>query len=296
MAYIKIPLKNILNISRIVTLYYYDFSPSYRTNGEAHDFWEIVYVDSGELELRGGDRIHHLKSGEMIFHKPNEFHSVMGDGVHKSSVFIITFECRSPAMQYFGERVINVPKGLRGQMQHLIEECARNFQFSQIPLEQLAGAPIGGLQMIRNYLECFLISLMREGNGDRGNRTMLFTSKEHLEDSLAEDMIAYMKNRVHSTIRLEEMSRHFHFGVSTLCGIFKKNTGKTILHFFLEMKINEAKRMLHEEHSSISEISETLGFESPQYFSRMFHRYAGISPRDFRNSVAKQSNLYAVSK
>ena len=294
MAYIKIPLKNILHISRIVTLFYFDFSPSYTSTGEAHDFWEIVYVDSGELDLQGGEAVHHLKPGEMIFHRPNEFHRVMGDNAHKSSVFIITFECRSPAMQYFDGRVIRVPKELRGQMKQLIGECTQNFRISSVPLKQLPNAPIGGLQMIRNYLECFLISLMREGNGDRESRNMLFTSQEHLEDSLAEDMIAYMKERIRSNISLEEMSGHFHFGVSTLCGIFKKNTGKTILHYFLEMKIGEAKRMLHEEHSSISEISETLGFDSPQYFSRMFHRYVGMSPRDFRNSVINRSNVYRM--
>ena len=54
---------------------------------------------------------------------------------------------------------------------------------------------------------------------------------------------------------------------------------------FLTLKIDKAKQMLREEQISISDISESLGFDTPQYFSRMFRRYTGTSPRDFRNSV-----------
>ena len=56
MEHIRIPLKNLLSVSRIITLYYFDFSPDYRTVGEAHDFWEMVYVDSGKLNLQGGEQ------------------------------------------------------------------------------------------------------------------------------------------------------------------------------------------------------------------------------------------------
>ena len=76
MTYIRVPLKNTISINRIVTVYYHEFSPKYKTRGESHDFWEIVYVDRGEIDLRGGDLVHHMREGEVIFHQPDEFHSV----------------------------------------------------------------------------------------------------------------------------------------------------------------------------------------------------------------------------
>ena len=294
MAYIKIPLKNIVNVSRIVTLYYFDFSPNYSTRGETHDFWEIVYVDSGELDLQGGEVVHHLSQGEMIFHKPNEYHNVRCDGLHSASVFIITFECRSPAMKFFFERTMKVPKPLRSMMRTLIDECTQNFEVSSTPLRQYPNAPLGGLQLIRNYLECVLICMMRQGEERNDRQREFFTSQENLEGSLAQDLKEYLNARLYGRVTLEELSEHFHFGVSTLCGIFKKSTGQTILHYFMELKINEAKRLLREDGKTVSEISELLGFESPQYFSRMFRKYVGMSPRDFRNTLVNRSNVSAL--
>ena len=296
MAYIKLPLKNTLRITRLITVLSFDFAPNYSTVGEAHDFWEIVYVDGGELNLVGAGVSHHMRQGEMIFHKPNEFHRVQGDGVHRSSVFIITFECRSPAMQFFNEKTVKIPKKMMGQMKQLMRECTQNFRISYVPLEQLPDAPIGGLQLVQNYLECLLIGLMRCESHKDSDKTYLFTSQEHLEDSLAEDMMRYMQERLCQGIRLEDMSRDFHFGISTLCSVFKKNTGKTILGYYLELKIGEAKRMLHENDRSISEISEYLGFDTPQYFSRMFKRFVGVSPREFRNSLSHLSDPYRIKR
>lgn len=291
MAYIRIPLKNILNINRIITLYAFDFSPTYFFAGESHDFWEIVYVDSGEVGLEGAGVLHTVKAGEMIFHKPNEFHGVKGDGIHSSTVFIITFECHSPAMKFFFGKVLSLPGELRAMMKTLIDECARNFHMSSRPLTQREHRPVGGLQLIRNYLECILIRLMREeetctdGNGTEEPPSRFFRSRESLENNLVKDLNRYLGEHVYGRVTLEELCAQFHFGISTLCNIYKKNTGDTIMHAFIQLKIEEAKRLLREKACSVSEISESLGFDTPQYFSRMFHRYTGMSPRDYRNSL-----------
>lgn len=291
MEHIRIPLKNLLSVSRIITLYYFDFSPDYRTVGEAHDFWEMVYVDSGQLNLQGGEQAHQMRQGQIIFHKPNEFHRVECDGTHAASVFILTFECRSPAMKFFYDKVATVPRELRSLMKTLMEECTRNFRVSSTPLSQYPDAPVGGLQLIRNYLECFLIGLMRQEQTHGEPRAVFFTSQENLEGNLARELTEYLDAHLYGRVTLNELSGHFHFGVSTLCGVFRRNTGQTILHYFLERKIDEAKRLLREEKRTISEISEILNFESPQYFSRMFRKYVGMSPREFRNTLVSRSNV-----
>lgn len=65
--------------------------------------------------------------------------------------------------------------------------------------------------------------------------------------------------------------------------VLKKETGKTTLeniHIFL---ITEAKERLLNPSTSISEVAYNLGFEYPQYFSRMFKKVEGISPREYVN-------------
>ena len=283
MAYIKIPLKNVLNIRTIITMHYFDFSPQYKTKGETHDFWEMVYVDSGELDIRGGEHDHHLHQGDVIFHKPNEFHDVRCDGIHTASIFLVTFDCTSPAMKFFHERWMTVPGELRSAISAVMEEGVRNFEIGRYPLRLLPGAPIGGEQLFHMYLETFLIRLMR-WEDDQNDSNRLFTSQETLEDCLANDIVQYMKEHLYETLTLDDICSHFHFGKSYLCRVFKENTGHSIMQYYTEMKVTEAKLLLHTTQMSITHISERLGFENPQYFARVFRKLTGNTPREYRKS------------
>ncbi len=287
MPYIRVPLNNILNVDRIITLYRFRFAPDYSTVGEAHDFWEMVYVDEGEVGLMGGDVMHRVVAGELVLHKPNEFHRVVCDGEHEAKVFIVTFECHSNAMRFFYDKVLALPTDLRELMRLLMEECDESFHMSSYPLKPKEHRPVGGLQLIQNYLECIFIRLMRGGAQSEAGKGHFYHSREKLERRLARDMTAYLEAHVCARLSLEALSEEFHFGVSTLCNIYKRVTGETIMHSFLLLKIEEAKRLLREDRESVADISARLGFETPQYFSRLFRRYVGLPPKSFREACKK---------
>lgn len=289
MAYIRIPLKNILNVNRIITLYRFEFAPDYSTVGERHDFWELVYVHEGKLGLQGGETMHQLTSGEMILHKPNEFHRVECDGQHSAKVFIVSFECHSNAMRFFYDKVFLLPAEIRALMRVFMDECDASFHVSAFPLKPKERHPVGGLQLVRNYLECILLRTMRLGESGEYSQGHFYHSREKLENRLAQDIRAYLEGHVYERLSLERLSEEFHFGVSTLCNIYKKATGQTIMHSFLLFKLEEAKRMLREDKLPIAEISARLGFETPQYFSRIFSRHVGVSPKAFRLDAASRT-------
>ena len=289
MAYIRVPLNNILNIDRIITLYRFDFEPDYSTKGESHDFWEMVYVDEGEFGLQGGETLHHVSAGELILHKPNEFHRVEGDGEHSAKVFIVTFECHSNTMRFFHDKLLKLPADLRGLMRLLMEECDESFHVSVYPLKPKEHRPVGGLQLIQNYLECIFIRLMRAEAQSQDASGHFYHSRDKLERRLAGDITAYLEAHITDRPSLETLSEEFHFGVSTLCNIYKRVTGNTIMHSFLLLKIEEAKRLLTKDTMSIAEISARLGFETPQYFSRIFRRYVGMPPKSFRENASPKN-------
>lgn len=289
--FIRVPLKNILNISRVITIHCYDLAPTYYNQGETHDFWEIVYLDRGELNLRAGKRYHTLKQGEIIFHQPNEFHNIECDGAHSASVFIITFDCHSSAMKYFCEKITKVPAELKPLIKRLIDESTQTFHVSQYPLTMLDNAPIGGQQLIRLYLEEFLILMIRSEERKRESG-LVFTSRESLENTLVQEIENYLAAHLYDRVTLETLSEHFHFGKSHLCDVFKKSTGESILQYHLKLKITEAKRLLRERHLTVSKISEKLGFDNPAYFSRMFHTQTGMSPRAYRNALVRDGRVY----
>ena len=78
-SYRKQKINCLLNISEIVTIHYFEFDRNFKSHGEKHDFWEMVYIDKGEMICTADKNRFVLKSGEMTFHKPNEFHNLSGN-------------------------------------------------------------------------------------------------------------------------------------------------------------------------------------------------------------------------
>ena len=100
-AYIKQKIDCIINVSSIVTIHYFEFDRNFKSAGEKHDFWEIVYVDKGEAVITAKNHDVTLRQGEAYFHKPNEFHALGTNGKVAPNVFIITFVCNSSEMDFF---------------------------------------------------------------------------------------------------------------------------------------------------------------------------------------------------
>ena len=92
--------EKVINVEKIITIFYMELSKSFAYDGERHDFWEMVYIDKGEMICTADKNRFVLKSGEMTFHKPNEFHNLSGNNTVAPNVSIITFECHSRAMRY----------------------------------------------------------------------------------------------------------------------------------------------------------------------------------------------------
>lgn len=290
----KIPLTSLFEVSEIITILLYDFAPNFQTVGEKHDFWEIVYIDRGELSIHAGERYCKLSAGDMVFHKPGEFHNIECDGVHSASVFIMTFGSESAAMEYFEGKIIKVPSELLKLVKLLIGEGSASFTVSEYPLGLRPDAPIGGEQLVKIYLEELLIRLMRLENNDGGAKNTK-NSREGKESTLANEIAQYLAMHLYTKVTIDELCDRFHFGKSHLCDVFRKSKGESILRYYLKLKLAEAKSLLHEENTSVTEISERLGFESPSYFTRIFKRYTGVTPREFRRNVINSGTVYIDS-
>ena len=79
------------------------------------------------------------------------------------------------------------------------------------------------------------------------------------------------------------MAERLNFSSRYLSDVLKQETGKTALELIHLYIISEAKNLLKEGRMNISEISHSLGFENPTYFSRLFKKEAGVSPNYFRD-------------
>ena len=94
----------------------------------------------------------------------------------------------------------------------------------------------------------------------------------------------YIEKNFQENINLNKISNYVSLSKNYFCNIFKKETGITIWDYLIRIRMEEAKRMLLETEQKTYEISEKVGYDDPSYFGRLFKKYTGFTPIEFRDS------------
>ena len=286
-TYIKTRLQNVINISKIVTIHYYEFDRNFVFHGESHNFWEMVYVDKGSVEIKRDAENITLKQGEIVFHKPDEFHSIKALD-SSPNFFVISFVCDSPMMQYFEKYQTTLNRDLRSFISSIIKESELIYSIPKNKpdlkkLKRKENAPFGGEQLIKTYLEQLLILLVRDIT--KGGKIDIFPSKESMENHLVMEIKKYIEEHIDSTVRVTNICEKFGYSKSYLSRLFHGQCGETLVNYSTRIKINRAKQLIREDNLNFAQISVLLNFDNPQYFSRVFKRVTGMSPSEFKHSL-----------
>ncbi|MBR1867897.1 MAG: AraC family transcriptional regulator [Clostridia bacterium] len=284
----KYKLSNLLNIDKIVTIHYQKLLKNYSFPEEKHNFWEIIYCDKNEITVYVENSPIDLKMGEMLFISPNLLHSVECNGKKDANIFIVTFDCKSKSMKYFKDKLFLVPSELRFLLSSIMTEAKNTFiipdfdpNLSKLVLKE--NHNIGGEQIIKNNLEELLIKLIRIETA-KPTSSEVFISKIEESVALEDEIIKLLEASVYKKITLDDISANLHYGKTTICKTFKKKTGKSIIGYYLELKIEESKKLIR-SNTSFSEISSLLCFDSLPHFTKTFKRITGMTPREFKNSI-----------
>ncbi len=95
----------------------------------------------------------------------------------------------------------------------------------------------------------------------------------------------YIKTHVYEDVKLSDIASNLKISEGHLSRSFYKETGKSVVDYVKEVKINEAKYFLKYTNYTLLEISEKLSFSSQSYFGKVFKDNSGISPKQFRDEV-----------
>ena len=289
--YFKHKPENLINITKIVTVNHFEFEKNFIFKGESHDFWEIVYADRESLICTADSRVINLKEGELLFHKPGEFHSLAANGYKAPSVYILSFVCKSAAMKFFEGKKLAPNKNFAKYIYSIFDESARTFDvpFSDPKQKKMAlreFPSLGGGQIIKNYLEIFLINLLRfYTETESGNE--IFLQSDRLSSKPVDEVMKVLKANVLGTLSIDEICSQTSYGRAYLFRVFKAETGKSIIEYFLELKMEKAKQFILEGKMTVKEIAAELSFNEPNYFTKTFKRIVGVTPSAYKKR-AKQ--------
>lgn len=295
MDFPSIQLQESLTIQTLFSFHYFEYAKGFVFDGEQHDFWEILYVDKGEVEVRADDHIHTLHQGNMIFHKPEEFHTVSVKHEHTPpNLIVICFECTSPAMAIFEKKILSLGDRERNILSLIIQEGFQAFlpPFDKPTvhrLERNPSAPFASEQMIKSYLEVLLITLIRNQEQASTPDSMKYKQsslqKEKAEQRIVQQIMDYLKANLSQSFTQDHLCQTFHLGKSRLKELFQSQMQTGILETFKSLKIEQAKTYIRDGRYNFTEIAAMLGYASIHYFSRDFKKTVGMPPSDYAKSV-----------
>ena len=122
------------------------------------------------------------------------------------------------------------------------------------------------------------------------NDTLLLSIKNILELSKIDNqnISKHIKKAIHfinenfcENITLADVAAHIYLSSVHTSRLFKKETGKNVIDFINEKRIDEAKRLMDKTEHKIYEISQMVGFQNTHYFSTVFKKLTQMSPREY---------------
>lgn len=285
MKYTGVKINELIDINELFSVHYFEFSKDYSFVGEKHNFWEFVYVDKGEIVATANNKDILLEHGKIIFHMPNEWHTLKANGSTAPNIVIVSFSSNSPAMKFFENKIMAVGQVQKSLISKIIVEFSNAFT---TPLNDIYAngfqrqkQPVfGAEQLLKTYLTELLILFIRDNDIDPYS-----LSKINSINSTLEYILSYMNSQIGQKLTLSKLCSYTGMSRASLCALFSNNTGNGPIEYFIHQKIELAKKYLREDNYNITQISYILGYSTVHYFSRQFKKITGMTPSQYTNSV-----------
>ena len=238
---------------------------TYRVELHNHNLWEAVYYTQGEGKLQVGNEIIDFQAGDIFILPPGFPHSDYSDEGFQD-IFFTFYRSDLPANRYhrFKDRDSQA-------ILHLLNQMHDAFMLNDPNREAI-------------------INLLYE---------LVF---QYMYDwDTSPKMNAYVENIRNAVISgfsdpyfsIADVVKKLHLNANYARDLFVKWTGSTPAQFLLEKRMEYAKQLLFSRHLSnysIQQIALMCGFSDPYYFSRLFRKYTGSSPREWEKQLSRTSD------
>jgi len=201
-------------------------------------------------------------------------------------------------MEYFRGKTVTLFGEEAGTLLDLIKTGARLFEpikddNSYCGLKLKNNIHPVALQFVGVSLERFLLMIFgRLNNIDLLLNEQTKVNKHNQESQIIKDIKYFMMENTSKNLSIDDIGHNFGINTTTLRKLFKRETGDSLINYFLTLKINEAKRLIKETSLNFTQISEELGFSSLNYFSKLFKKRTG---RTLSEYSLKQPKRHASS-
>ncbi len=267
----EVPVQKILEISSVITAFEITYNDHFYYPGETHDFWEFVSVLDGEINVTADDKVLHLHKNQIIFHKPMEFHRLWSSNMTTPHLIILSFKTAIPF--YLKECVFNMEEEEVSQLRNLIQISREVFAFQDICAVALQPGKRIDYQLFINSLERFVLQIIKSHAVSDARNT---SSSAQNYARIINTLYANLDRQ----LTLAQIAELTHMSESNVKRIFTCYADVGIIKYFHQLQIQKAILLLRSG-STVAETAARLGFREPCYFSTVFKRITGYSPKNY---------------
>lgn len=247
----------------------------YRRHGSGN--WLITYTVAGHGLYRQPGVALRTDPGDVVLLQPGALHDYSVPPGEAWEFLWAHFHPRPAWLSWW--RLPAVGQGLFRAALHAPTARARAYEaFLRAHADACTAAPMAD-ELALNALEEILLLAGRES--ERPDRRSLDPRVQQILDLFAADLAA-----PHD---LTSLARAVALSPSRLAHLFKEEVGDSPANTLLSLRLRQAARLLRFTSRDVGAIAVDVGFNSPFYFSRQFHRHVGISPRAYRAAATDET-------
>lgn len=247
--------------------------------------YQLVWISEGKYIVTIDDEKHEIQGSQFLLLYPNTIHAtnfaetLRGYSVHFSADF---FEIHSDNNSHLA-RIIkhNIPN--RFLIVKMNEETAEEVEglFSRMSDTYNSGSFLKD-EILRSYLNLALLRLYEFHDQPASNAD--YSSSQTIVNRF------FQAVEEHFIVKksVAEYAHSLNISEGHLNHVVKGETGYPAGQIIRERLLHEAQRLLIYSDQTVSEIAYQLNFNHPTYFFRMFKKYTGSTPKNFRNSYQKR--------
>jgi len=233
-----------------------------------HEYIEILYFYSGEYDFFCNGETHKIKKNDTIIVNPAEIHSFTGKGDTKNHCILI-----HPS--FFPKKCYdNVFIKNHIQNDDFIAECMCNLA------HEAHNKPECWEMMVKSYAYSLMTYLYRTYN-ESDNPHLNYTHNDSKLRRL-ETVFNYIAAHYSENLTTNKLAEMCYLDTSYFCRFFKNATGKTVISYINEYRIEKAVFYLEATDETITKIANAVGFDDVNYFCRIFKKIKSITPAKYR--------------
>ena len=244
--------------------------PTYRPRGRLD--YQLLYVASGKAHFffNGEEKI--VTAGHMVIYRPKEPQKYNYYGVDQTEVYWVHFT---------GNNVKNILRNYGISDDAHVIYSGTSLEYTRIfkqMIYELQQCQYDYEELLSMLLRQIFISIHRKVDTEQKIKN------EYLENEM-ELATQYFNDKYNTAISVEDYAASRGMSISWFIRSFKQYTGTTPMQYIVSLRITNAQILLETTKYNVSEVGRLVGYDNPLYFSRIFRKQKGMSPKEYRKQL-----------